>query len=268
MRGHRRVIALSALVFCLFAVGPLLAAEGATADFEPADYLVTYGGAQVEAEVWQSRIAGEMLILSDTFSSPIRLSLRDATVDTVKLLKVDKRADGGLTLLPGASDRDLGKFKVSPGGGGVSFAMDGHAIELKQKPALLGAQDLGGMKAYSRDYTRRAEEYTPSNTFIDRLRAEGRAVRVEVYFGSWCPFCQEMVPRMMRVAEDLAGSKIDVNFYGLPQGEAFSLDPKVKALGITGVPTGIVYIDGKEAGRIQSNSWKIPELTLNSMLVK
>ena len=268
MRGDRGVVALAALTFCLSGAGPLLAAQGATADFKPADYVVTFDGAPVEAEVWQSRIAGEMLIVSDELGSPIRLILREARVETVQFMKVDKRSDGGLTVLRDASDRDLGKFTVAAGASGVSFTMDGHAIELKQKPPLLGTQDLGGMKEYSRDYVRRAEEYTPSKAFIDRLRSESRAVRVEVYFGSWCPFCQEMVPRMMRVADELDGSQIEVNFYGLPQGAAFSEDPKVKALKITGVPTGVVYLDDREIGRIQTNGWKIPELTLNGLLVK
>lgn len=252
----------------LLAAGPLLAAQGAIADFQPADYVVTIDGKAVEADVWQSRIAGELLILSNELGSPVRLILRQALVETVQFMKVDQRPDGGLTLLPEATDQPLGNFKVAPGGQGVLFAVDGRAVELSQKPALLGEQDLEGMKAYSRDYVRLAQAYKPSQPYIERLRAESRSVRVEVYFGSWCPFCQEMVPRMMRVAEELRGSKIEVDFYGLPQGAAFSQDPKAKALDITGVPTGVVFLDGREVGRISSNGWKLPELTLNGLLVR
>ncbi len=268
MRGLKGYSAAAALAIGLLAAGPILAAQGATADFKPVDYVVTVNGDRVDADVWQSRIAGEMLIVSDELGSPIRLILREARAETVHFMKVDKRADGGLTLLPDATDRPLGKFKVSAGGEGVSFTLDSRAVELKQKPPLLGSQDLGGMKAYSRDYVRLAEEYKPSKTFMDSLRSESRPVRVEVYFGSWCPFCQEMVPRIMRVAEELRGSKIEVDFYGLPQGAAFSQDPKAKALEITGVPTGVVYVGEKEVGRIQTNGWKIPELTINRFLVQ
>lgn len=264
MRGLAR-LALFALA--LLAALPL-AAQGPTADFQLSDYLVTIDGKRVGAEVWQSRIAGEMLIITPALDSPVRLSLRDARVETVQLMKVDKRSDGGLTLLPDASDRPLGTFSVAPNGDGVSFEMDGSNVELKQKPPLLGSQDLGGMKDYSRDYVRLAEQYKPSKPFLDRLRSESRPVRVEVYFGSWCPFCQQMVPRMMKVAEQLDGSEIEVDFYGLPSGDAFAQDPKAKQLNLTGVPTGVVFIDGKEVGRIQTNGWKIPELTLNSLLVK
>ena len=266
--GHRGWAALAALVIGLLLTGPLPAAEAPTADFQLADYVVEIDGERARADVWQSRLASQILILSPQLVFPVRLRLSDAQVDTVHLMKVDKRPDGGLTLLPGAADRSLGKFEVSKDGKGVSFSLDGHAVQLKQKPPLLGRQVLAGMKAYSRDYVRLAEQYVPSVQYLDRLRSEGRRVRVEVYFGSWCSFCQQMVPRMMRVAEELAGSNIEVGFYGLPQGAGFKTDPNVARLGITGVPTGVVYIGNREAGRITTNGWKIPELSLNGILVK
>ena len=268
MRGLRGIVSLAVLAVGLLAAGPPAAAQGAKADFEPVDYVVMVDGAAVDAEVWQSRIAGTMLIVSDELGSPVRLVLREARAETLNFMKVDKRPDGGATVLPDASDRQLGKFTVTPGAASVSFTLDGRSIELSQKPPLLGEQDLGGMKEYSRDYVRLAEQYKPSQAFIDRLRAESRPVRVEVYFGSWCPFCQEMVPRMMRVAEELQGSQIDVAFYGLPQGDGFSRDPRAQALDLHSVPTGVVFVGDREVGRIQANDWKIPELTLNGMLVR
>jgi hypothetical protein len=32
------------------------------------------------------------------------------------------------------------------------------------------------------------------------------------------------------------------------------------------VPTGIVYVNGKEAGRIVTNDWSSPELSLDKIL--
>ncbi len=121
------------------------------------------------------------------------------------------------------------------------------------------------MQEYSADYVRAAAAYSPSRPILERLRSESRAVTVEVYFGSWCPFCQQVLPRIMRVGEELAGSNIRVDYYGLPRG--FGSDPKASALKITGVPTGVVFIGGREAGRITGNAWKIPELSLNKILV-
>ena len=264
MRGPKGTRALAALAVFLLAAGPLRA----QADFQPTDYVVTRDGVELFADVFQSRLAGQVLILSAELPSPVRLNLRDARAETVQFMKVDRRADGGVTVLPDAADRSLGSFRVSPDGKGVSFDLDGKTVELKEKPPLLGDQDLAGMRAYSQDYVRLAKAYLPSGPILDRLRSENREVRVEVYFGSWCPACQQWVPRIMRVADELSGSNIQVDFYGLPQGEGFDKDPKVQALKITGVPTAVVFIDDSEKGRISTNGWKIPELTLNGILVR
>ena len=71
--------------------------------------------------------------------------------------------------------------------------------------------------------------------------------------------------RIMAVADRLEGSKITFDFYGLPPG--ISGDPEAGRMGIQAVPTGVVFIDGKEAGRISGNGWRVPELAINNLLV-
>ncbi len=186
-------------------------------------------------------------------------------MESVKLLKIDRRADGGLTLLPDPVLDVHGRFRVSDDGTGVSFDVGERTVELMQKPPLLGLHGLAGMREYSSDYVRAAAAYSPSVPILSRLRSESRPVRVEVYFGSWCPFCQEMVPRMMRVAEELDGSKIEFDFYGLPRH--VESDRKAREMDIHGVPTGVIFVAGREVGRITGNSWKVPELALNNILV-
>jgi hypothetical protein len=39
-------------------------------------------------------------------------------------------------------------------------------------------------------------------------------------------------------------------------------------MGIKSVPTGVVFLGGREVGRISGNGWKIPELAINNVLVK
>jgi hypothetical protein len=73
-----------------------------------------------------------------------------------------------------------------------------------------------------------------------------------------------MVPNAVRVAEELAGSKVRFQFYGLPHG--FSGEPEATKYGITGVPTAIVFIDGKEAGRIEGTRWLQPEVAIRDIL--
>ncbi len=115
---------------------------------------------------------------------------------------------------------------------------------------------------------RGATAYTPSIPVLAKLRSQTEDVQVLVFFGSWCSACKQMVPRIMKVDEQLDGSKVQIDYYGLPQGRAFSADTKASAMGIKSVPTGVVFLNGREIGRINGNGWKIPELAINNVLVK
>ena len=58
---------------------------------------------------------------------------------------------------------------------------------------------------------------------------------------------------------------VHFDYYGVP--DTFK-DPLMKEKGVDGVPTGIVYVDGKEVGRIIGGQWKIPELAIKNTLLK
>ena len=91
-------------------------------------------------------------------------------------------------------------------------------------------------------------------------------MRVQIFFGSWCPHCTTYVPHVIKVEEQLKGSKIQFVYYGLPQGNAMSKDPEAKRLDVDQVPTGVVFVGGKEVGRIKGDGWRHPEATLKNML--
>jgi len=229
------------------------------------DYLVVVDGADdAQGQVYFSQSARAYLVITPTLSSPVLMWPRTGNLEKVNLMKVDKQPNGSINLLPGAGTGSIGRFEATQAT--ISFEVDGHELELKTRPALLGHQDLAGMKAYSAEFVRTAEAYSPSQPILDQLRRQERDVRVRIFFGSWCPHCKRMVPRMMKVDEALAGSKIKIEYYGLPQGAAFAEDPEIQGKDITGVPTGIVYIDGKEVGRISGNAWKVPELAIKDLI--
>lgn len=264
-RRFLRLLPLALLASAL-PLSAQLSSDQPIVDFQPAEYVVERSGSEIDAEVFRSQSAGAILVLSKQLEAPILLRLRDAKVETVNLMKVDRRGDGGLTLLPSPTLERSGSFTVAAGGTGVEFTVGGRPMTLSEKPPLLGAQELAGMRAYSADYVRSAAAYSPSAPILARLRSESRPVRVEIFFGSWCPYCQQMVPRMMRVAEELASSGIDFDFYGLPR--EIDSDKRASGADVHSVPTGIVYVSGKEAGRITGNGWRVPELALNNILVR
>ena len=69
---------------------------------------------------------------------------------------------------------------------------------------------------------------------------------------------------VMRIARELAGSKVKIDFYGLPHG--FSNDAQAQRFNVKSVPTGIVFMNGKEVGRISADGWAAPEATLAKLV--
>lgn len=267
----RRAVHMLTLCLLLMAAAAVVVsaqplASGVLGGFQDAGFeMVVQGRVLPDARVLQSQQAGAILILSSELESPVLIRLREQSVETVKLMKVSEKADGTVDLLPDATLDLLGRYQVNADRSGVTFVVAGGTpAEIREKAPLLGSQDVAGMKGYDPSYGRSAAAYTPSNPILERLGKATGDVEVVIFFGTWCPACKEMVPRMLRVAEELEGSEIDFDFYGLPRG--ISGDPRAKDVGIDSVPTGVVLIDGKEVGRIQGNSWKVPELALNNLL--
>jgi thiol-disulfide isomerase/thioredoxin len=235
-------------------------------DFEPVGFQFALDGRALEdAEVFQSRAAGAFLIMASDLPAPVVVRLRDGQVVTANLMKINRNDDGTVELLSDFALAPQGAFKLTPDRSGVEFAVEGRAASLKEKPPLLGLQNIAGLEEHSPEYRRSAEAYRPSGPIVGKLRDQSQDIQVTVYFGSWCGACKQMVPRIMKVAEQLAGSKVKFDFYGLPPG--IEGDPEAGKVGVHSVPTGVIYVDGEEVGRIEGAGWKVPELALNNLLV-
>lgn len=229
------------------------------------DYVLEIDGAIDEsAEVYISQRVPAYLGMSEKLPSPFLLVPRTQQVQTVHIMKVAKQDADTVDLLPDAIMGIEGTFSVV--GQELHFEVADHDVVLKEKPPLLGVQDVDGMKAYSSEYVERAEAYTPAPQAMAALRAKEGDIRVRVFFGSWCPFCQQYVPRLIKVAEELEQSAVKVDFYGLPR--QMSKDPMTRQAGIEAVPTGVVWVNGEEAGRIKSDQWRSPEEALVQILAR
>ena len=235
-------------------------------DFEPVGYMAKLDGKTLaDGEVFQSRSAGAFLILASDLPAPVMVKIRDGQVQTVDLMKVNRRADGTVELFPNATLTSLGAFKVTADRSGIEFNIDGRPGMLLEKPPLVGFQSIAELGEHSPEYKRSAASYTPSDPIVDKLKTQSDEVKVQVFFGSWCGACKQMVPRIMRVAEQLAGSNVTFDFYGLPRG--FEGDKEAARFKIEAVPTGVIFRDGKEIGRVSGAGWKVPELAINNLLV-
>jgi thiol-disulfide isomerase/thioredoxin len=269
-RGTFRMVLLAlAALTAMLGAGAAASAQGVPADSvlrgfqRTGDYLLVVDGKpQPAAEIYQlSDRVPAFLILSSALPSPVLLTPGSGSVETVQIMKIAKRKDGSVDLLADASLSPQGQFKLV--GEDVEFRSEGRRGVLKPRPPLLGPKRAGDLVAYSPEYGRGAQAYNPNGQAIARLRKGASPVKVRIFFGSWCSHCKEHVPYVIKVEEMLRGSKVQFEYFGLPRGMDV---PEAKRLSIRSVPTGVVYVNGKEAGRITGNGWEAPETALANIL--
>lgn len=226
------------------------------------EYLLMVNGKPAPAyEIYKNDTLPAYLILSPALPSAVLLTPRTMAVETVPAAKV-VRQNGTAALAADADLRPQGQFKLE--GDKVVFTADGRQGSLGPNPPLLGLQKAPALKNHSPEYIVTARGYKPNPQVVAALKKRAKPVKVKVFFGSWCPHCREHLPYLLRIEEELKGSPFQFEYYGLPQ--RFANEPEAKKYRVDGVPTGIVFVDGKEVGRISRADWESPETRLNSIL--
>lgn len=262
-----RTLLLSSVSALLAPVSPLAANPGADAflaDFRiSGDYVLEIGGKLApKAEIYLSDRARAYLILTSELPSPVLVSPSARDVQSIDLMKVARRADGVIDILADAVLSPEGAFQLD--GETIRFRAAGKSAVLKPRPWLLGAQTAAGMTDYNPEYLRREQDYVPDGKILARLRARTEPVRVLTFFGSWCPHCKKHVPMLMKVERELASAGWKFEYYGLPS--PFTGEPEATKHNVRSVPTAIVFVGGKEVGRMPAAQWPKPEAGLEAVL--
>jgi thiol-disulfide isomerase/thioredoxin len=264
---------LTVLPMLLLAALPLSAQQippdAVLRDFEPTgERVLEVAGATLPGlQMFRSQRAGSAFLITGPGlpgSGAVLISPRSREVQRIDAAKVVVGGDGVAHVLADAQPVREGTFAVDADGSTISFTLGGKPARLEEKPYLLGLHPGSELRSHDAGYAFRAGRYTPSPPIVRMLRETRDPIRVRVFFGSWCPHCAESVPKLLKVAEALAGTPITFEYYGLPKG--FGSEPEAKRNGVNVVPTGIVYRGGKEIGRIDAGSWAIPELGLKKVL--
>lgn len=262
-RPARLQPAILCLALALLLLGAPLQAQEFKGFVPSGEFTIELDGAELEgAELFKSDQSGAFLIMAPSLKSPVMVNTRAGSVDAVSFMKVSKRDDGTIDLLPGAAYETYGRFQARQKT--VTFTVKGQKMVLKSKPVLVGTQTASSLAAHNPGYAFKAEKYQVDDKQVSLLKEESRDVEVKVFFGTWCPVCSRLVPKVMKVSESLNGSKINFEYYGLPR--MIQDDPLAEELEIRGVPTGIVYVNGKEVGRLTGRELYKPEDGLAKVL--
>jgi thiol-disulfide isomerase/thioredoxin len=224
--------------------------------------LLVNGQADMSAEVLVNRTLPAYLILPSSALSPILITPGSGTVATVPKAKIVRQKDGSVDLLADAAPKPQGKLVI--GDGRVDFTTEGKKASLGAKPPLIGLKKAADLKKHTPEYVQGAKAYTPNPASLAKLKSQAAPVRVLVFFGSWCPHCKEMLPHLLRVEDEIKGSKIQFDYRGIARD--FS-DPEFQRLKLGEVPTAVVYdSQGREIGRLTRNDWVAPEVALSVLL--
>ena len=269
--SERRPTAVPTTLLILL-LGLLPAALGAQAesdalfrDFEPFGQLaVEVNGEPLEgAELYHAERAGAYLLIAPSLKSPLLVNVRTRQIERVSFMKIRKNESGTVDLLADAAFDTVGPFQV--GQKALTFSLDdGRKVTLSQKPPLLGFQSNTALAEYNPAYGHKSSEYTPKANALETLRGESRDVTVRIYFGSWCPVCGRLVPKVMSVENALADSKVQFEYYGLPQ--PMSDDPVAEEMNVHSVPTAIIFSGGQEIARVGGRELYDPETAIRDAL--
>ena len=231
--------------------------------FEPTgEYVLEQDGELLpDAKIYLSRRAAAVLITAPEVGDPLLVWARSARVDRIAAASLLPRADGGLDVAEGTPRAYLGDFAVD--GVDMKLPVTGSDLRLGPRPALIGLHQLERLLEHSPEYAAELERYAPDGGALAKLAAYQREVRVRVYFGTWCGVCKAVLPSGLRVARDLAGSRVAFEFYGLDHPPAGWQDSEVQRLQVQGLPTAIVFREGREVGRFSGASeFGAPEAAL------
>lgn len=229
--------------------------------FQPSsDYSLVVGGKLAPAaEIYLSEKIAALLILTSKLPSPVMLTPRTGRVESINLMKVSRQKDGSIDLFADAVAAPVGQFVME--GKNITFTFQKEKVSLIPRPPLLGLKKNADLKSYLPEYVRVASGYTPNAAAVADLRKRSSPATVRVFFGSWCPHCRQHVPPLLKVEDEVRNPRIQFEYYGLPPSLK---DPEAQKAGVRSVPTGIVYVNGKEVGRI--DNWNNPEVALDRLL--
>jgi len=124
-----------------------------------------------------------------------------------------------------------------------------------QPPYLLGKINRSGLEGphYYHWFQKQYQDYQPSLSVLDALKATLQDYEILVFMGTWCGDSQREVPRLLKILDRARFPMSQLRMVALsrePDLYKQSPEHEEKGLNIHRVPTVIIYKNGKEQNRI------------------
>ncbi|MDE2924308.1 MAG: thioredoxin family protein [Acidobacteriota bacterium] len=258
-------LCLSALLVAVAAQLPAQTAHPVLSGFLPIDDYILEVDGQTDsgARLYLSQRAASMLILSDSLGEPILLWARSMAVD--RLQSSDLLASGpGYDVVAEPDKSYIGD--AIPDQTTIVLPIEGRDVKVLPRPPLIGDRTLGELLEHSPGYRAGMDAFQPNAAAMAALR-DAQPARVRVFFGTWCGVCKQVLPNLLEVNAGLEGTQLTFEYYGLASPPGGWEDPEVTGSEVTGLPTAIIYRDGREVGRFGgANDFAQPAQVLQALL--
>ncbi len=215
-----------------------------------------------DAEIFLSKREVAYLVVASELERPLLVSPRGRSVQSVRIDSLIRKDGGGELAADSVLDY-FGEYKLR--GGEMIFEIDGKVAKLKPKPPLLGQQTFEELEKHDPRYAYNARSLSEAKAIsTPSPPVSGERVEIRVYFGSWSEICEMLVPKVKQVEDDWKSHGVGFEYYGLPK--PIIDDQHAVDIGIFGVPTAVVFVDGEEVGRAVGLQLKEPEESLYRVL--
>jgi hypothetical protein len=256
---------LPASLVLVLAIAPVaVVAQSQTMRFEPLGVfdLEIEGKVIPKARMFNSVQAGALLVIAQELPYPIAVVPRNKTIQRLEPAQLEQETLGSYLWTPAGQPVAVATFDVVEGK--PVFQLDGKTMRFIDKPPLLGPKTREEILAYDPSYAYRTASANPPTVYLDAINEETRDIVVKIFFSTQCKECRELLPGIFKTIDRITNPKIKFEFYGMPLPA--TKDPLGVELKITGFPTGILYVGGKETGRASGPSWRMPDMAIHNAM--
>ena len=251
--------------------GVLLLAVMAPVPAEQQEFLRTghfqlkaFGQIDPAAEIYIAKSVASVLVISEKLQKPVLIVAgeKEATaLEEGAVIPAPDRPDARLVDVSKTLGRPL-VLKIV--GRDLSFIAGGKRVVVQPLDPILGDVNVEDLLARIPELRRAKQAYTPRTGQMRLLAKLQRHLRLLVFMGSWCPHCEQLVPRLLKVAEDLPGRPLEIALHLVPR--SMSGDLLARQYRVGAVPTVLIIEDGKEIARLEGEDLKRPEAGLTRVL--
>jgi thiol-disulfide isomerase/thioredoxin len=234
-------------ILCIIATG--FTAHAATLEWEEsAQYVIEINGKIDVASKSYSPMSYKpyLIIRNDKLHFLLLLDLGSKRIFELQKAAIKPNGDYAISTSGIPGGKKIGEYKLQ--NKATVFSYNGKTLTIKVKESLVGEVSEGILYAHSPDYQILRDQYKPNKPALDFLKNYKKKTEVVVMFATWCPTCKKVLPRFLRIMDDIKNPNFTMKFIGIAMGgsEPHQLLEKYGH----DYPAFIFYQDGKEKTRI------------------